>query len=212
MALATWCGARKARTPPPATSSSPSSPRQRRAGSGPPTGLESTTRSGTVRTHRAGILAAIRLGINNARVEVFNNKVRLITRRAYGFHSAQAALALVMLACGPITLCPPHDQTLVRPHSVNSAVFWAAACAPAGGRRATPAACRCRAPRTRGVRDCAAGAAAARAADGDRAADPLDELMRTFLETSSVETSRRFPCRVLAGVTAGVAVSTYGVV
>jgi hypothetical protein len=31
------------------------------------------------------------------------------------------------------------------------------------------------------------------------------------LETSSVATSRRFPCRVLAGVTAGAAVSTYGV-
>jgi hypothetical protein len=31
------------------------------------------------------------------------------------------------------------------------------------------------------------------------------------LETSSVQTSRRLPCRVLAGVTAGAAVSTYGV-
>jgi hypothetical protein len=31
------------------------------------------------------------------------------------------------------------------------------------------------------------------------------------LETSSVQTSRRFPYRVLAGVTAGAAVSTYGV-
>jgi transposase len=75
--------------------------------------------TGTVRTHPAGILAAIRLGINNARVEALNNKVRLITRRAYGFHSAQAALALVMLACGPITLCLPPEQTHVRPHSVK---------------------------------------------------------------------------------------------
>ena len=74
--------------------------------------------TGTVRTHRDGILAAIRLGINNARVEALNNKVRLITRRAYGFHSAQAALALVMLACGPITLRLPQEQTHVRPHSV----------------------------------------------------------------------------------------------
>jgi len=73
--------------------------------------------TGTVRTHREGILAAIRLGINNARVEALNNKVRLITRRAYGFHSAQAALALVMLACGPITLRLPYEQTHVRPHS-----------------------------------------------------------------------------------------------
>jgi transposase len=73
--------------------------------------------AGTIRTHRDGILAAVRLGISNARVEALNNKVRLITRRAYGFHSAQAALALVMLACGPITLRLPHQQTHVRPHS-----------------------------------------------------------------------------------------------
>jgi len=66
----------------------------------------------TIRKHRDGILAAVRLGITNARTEALNNKVRLITRRAYGFHSAQAALALVMLTCGPITLQPPHELHL----------------------------------------------------------------------------------------------------
>jgi len=63
----------------------------------------------TIRKHRDGILAAIGLGLTNARAEALNNKVRLITRRAYGFHSADAALALVMLSCGPITLQPPHE-------------------------------------------------------------------------------------------------------
>jgi len=63
----------------------------------------------TIRKHRDGILAAIRLGINQGRTEALNNKVRLITRRAYGFHSAKAALALVMLTCGPITLQLPHE-------------------------------------------------------------------------------------------------------
>jgi transposase len=58
----------------------------------------------TIRRHRDGILAAVRLGINQGRTEALNNKVRLIIRRAYGFHTAQAALALVMLTCGPITL------------------------------------------------------------------------------------------------------------
>lgn len=66
----------------------------------------------TIRRHRDGILAAVRLGITNARAEALNNKVRLITRRAYGFHSADAALALVMLTCGPITLQPPHELHL----------------------------------------------------------------------------------------------------
>jgi hypothetical protein len=39
-----------------------------------------------------------------------NNRVKLIVRRAYGFHSAQAALALVHLTCGPLTLTLPHEQ------------------------------------------------------------------------------------------------------
>ncbi len=64
----------------------------------------------TIRKHRDGILAAIRLGINNARIEGLNNQVRLIVRRAFGFHSAQAALALVMLSCGPIQLVLPHER------------------------------------------------------------------------------------------------------
>lgn len=63
----------------------------------------------TIRRHRDGILAAVRLGINQGRTEALNNKVRLIIRRAYGFHSAHTALALVMLTCGPITLRLPHQ-------------------------------------------------------------------------------------------------------
>ena len=64
----------------------------------------------TIRKHRPGILAARRLNISNARAEAMNNKVKLIVRRAYGFHSANAALALVHLTCGPVTLTLPHDQ------------------------------------------------------------------------------------------------------
>lgn len=64
----------------------------------------------TIRKHAQGILAAIGTGINQGRVEALNNKVRLITRRAYGFHSAGAALALIHLTCGPITLTLPHEQ------------------------------------------------------------------------------------------------------
>ena len=69
----------------------------------------------TLRKHRDGILAAIRLGINQGRTEALNNKVRLITRRAYGFHSAKAALALVLLTCGPITLHLPHELHALTP-------------------------------------------------------------------------------------------------
>jgi transposase len=56
---------------------------------------------------RSGILNAIRLGLSNGRLEGLNSKVRLISHRAYGFHSAQALTALIYLCCGGITLNPP---------------------------------------------------------------------------------------------------------
>jgi transposase len=62
----------------------------------------------TIRKHRDGITAAIDRGLSNGRQEGLNNKVRLIIRRAYGFHSAEAALATVMLACGPVDLQLPY--------------------------------------------------------------------------------------------------------
>ncbi len=65
----------------------------------------------TIRKHRDGILAARRMKLSNARAEALNNKAKLITRRAYGFHSANAALALIHLTCGPITLTLPHETT-----------------------------------------------------------------------------------------------------
>lgn len=67
----------------------------------------------TIRRHRAGILAAVRLGVNNARHEGLNARVRLITKRAYGFHSAKAAIALIMLTLGPIEHVLPHERTSV---------------------------------------------------------------------------------------------------
>jgi transposase len=65
----------------------------------------------TIRNRREGILAAVRLGINNARHEVLNRRVRLIVNRAYGFHSARAALGLIMLTLGPIDHVLPHERT-----------------------------------------------------------------------------------------------------
>ena len=65
----------------------------------------------TIRKHRDGIITSIRLRINNGRAEGLNSLVRLIIRRAHGFHSPEAALALVMLTCGPIELRLPHEQS-----------------------------------------------------------------------------------------------------
>lgn len=68
----------------------------------------------TMRDRRGLIVNALEQGISNGRVEGLNTKVRLIIRRAYGFHSADAALALVMLACGPIELTLPHERAVLR--------------------------------------------------------------------------------------------------
>jgi transposase len=58
----------------------------------------------TITQQRDGIESAIRHGLSNARVEQMNTQLRLITRRAFGFHSPHAAIALAMLALGG--LCP----------------------------------------------------------------------------------------------------------
>ncbi|MCI4675000.1 transposase [Candidatus Mycolicibacterium alkanivorans] len=55
-------------------------------------------------------------GLSSGRHEGLNTKVRLLIRRAYGFHSAEAALALVLPACGPVTLELPY-RTGHHPHS-----------------------------------------------------------------------------------------------
>jgi transposase len=59
----------------------------------------------TIEDQRAGIEAAIRHRLSNARVEAINTQIRLITRRAFGFHSADALIALTMLSLAG--LCPP---------------------------------------------------------------------------------------------------------
>jgi transposase len=59
----------------------------------------------TITAQRPGIEAAVRHGLSNARVEQVNTRLRLITRRAFGFHSTHAAIALAMLSLGG--LCPP---------------------------------------------------------------------------------------------------------
>ena len=50
--------------------------------------------------HRAAIDAALDHGLSNALIESTNTKIRLITRVAFGFHSAEALIALAMLSLG----------------------------------------------------------------------------------------------------------------
>jgi transposase len=62
----------------------------------------------TIRRHRGGILAAIRLGLNNGRLEGLNSRIRLISHRSFGFHSASPLIALVYLCCTGIAIPLPR--------------------------------------------------------------------------------------------------------
>jgi transposase len=59
----------------------------------------------TITNQRPGIEAAIQHRLSNARIEQVNTQLRLITRRAYGFRTPEALIALAMLSLGD--LCPP---------------------------------------------------------------------------------------------------------
>ncbi len=61
----------------------------------------------TIRRYRDGILAAIRLGLSNARLEGLNSKARLISHRSFGFHGPEPLIALVHLCAGGIVVDPP---------------------------------------------------------------------------------------------------------
>ena len=62
----------------------------------------------TIRGHLSDIVAYIRWGVTNGIVEGLHNKVRVITRRAYSFHSASALIGMIMLCCTNIRLRPPR--------------------------------------------------------------------------------------------------------
>lgn len=53
-------------------------------------------------------------------LEGLNQRVRLIMRRAFGLHSAKAALALVMLSAGLLHLTLPWETEHDRTHNFSS--------------------------------------------------------------------------------------------
>jgi transposase len=63
--------------------------------------------------HKDRIAASLRRGLSNGLIESMNTKIRLITRRAFGFHTPQALIALAMLDLGG--LCPPLPGRTARP-------------------------------------------------------------------------------------------------
>ena len=60
----------------------------------------------TIEKHLDGILAYISLRLTNGPIEGLNGKARAITRRAFGFHSASALIAMLFLCCGGVHVTP----------------------------------------------------------------------------------------------------------
>ena len=64
--------------------------------------------AGTIKKHIEGIVAYVATGLSSGRSEGLNGKIRTITRRSFGFHSATSLIALITLCCGGINLLPVH--------------------------------------------------------------------------------------------------------
>ena len=60
----------------------------------------------TIKKHKDDILRYVKARLTNGIVEGFNTRTRMVTRRAFGFHSAKALIAMIYLCCGRIGLDP----------------------------------------------------------------------------------------------------------
>lgn len=64
-----------------------------------------------VKRHREAILASIRYGLTNARIEAVNNKIQVTIRMGYGYRNVDNLIALVKLKCGGAIVVPPGKST-----------------------------------------------------------------------------------------------------
>jgi transposase len=60
----------------------------------------------TIKQYIEGVVAYVATGLSSGRSEGLNGKIRTITRRSFGFHSATSLIALITLCCGGIALTP----------------------------------------------------------------------------------------------------------
>ena len=62
----------------------------------------------TIRKHKRACSPRSSSDLSNGRLEALNSKVRLLSHRAYGFHSANALIAMIYLCCAGIQIPLPH--------------------------------------------------------------------------------------------------------
>lgn len=60
--------------------------------------------------HYDGILASIKYGLSNARIEAIDNKIKLVIRKAYGFRNIQNMLDMIRLKCGCFAVSLPWER------------------------------------------------------------------------------------------------------
>jgi len=60
-----------------------------------------------IKRHKAAILAAIKYGLTNARIEAINNKIKVTIRMGYGYRNIDNLIALVRLKCGGYNVALP---------------------------------------------------------------------------------------------------------
>jgi transposase len=63
-----------------------------------------------IRNHLDGVVGWVGWQISNGRLEGMNNRIRLLSHRSFGLHSAQALISLVYLCCGGLDLQTIHGK------------------------------------------------------------------------------------------------------
>lgn len=52
-----------------------------------------------IRRHKDAIIATVRHGLSNARIESINNKIKVLIRKSYGFRNIQNLIDMIMIVC-----------------------------------------------------------------------------------------------------------------
>jgi transposase len=63
-----------------------------------------------IRNHLDGVVGWVGWQISNGRLEGMNNRIRLLSHRSFGLHSAEALISLVYLCCGGLKLQGIHGK------------------------------------------------------------------------------------------------------